>query len=106
MSRLGRQSDFVRSILPILGQEEPISRVASETAAVAVVVRDTEEGDEVLLIKRAERDGDPWSGHIALPGGRVQKQDESFKATAVRETREEVGVDLDANASFLGYMRP
>jgi 8-oxo-dGTP pyrophosphatase MutT (NUDIX family) len=62
-------------------------------AAVAVVLAPSP--DAVLLIRRAERAGDPWSGHMALPGGRRDPQDEDLIATAVRETFEEVGLRLD-----------
>ena len=64
-------------------------------AAVAAVLRLREE-PELLFIKRAEVDGDPWSGHIAFPGGRQEVADASLEATAVRETREELALDLDA----------
>jgi 8-oxo-dGTP pyrophosphatase MutT (NUDIX family) len=70
-------------------------------AAVAVVL--TQRPLEVLLIQRAERGGDPWSGHIGLPGGRLQSDDSDLLATAVRETREEVGVILDPG-SCLGVL--
>jgi 8-oxo-dGTP pyrophosphatase MutT (NUDIX family) len=63
-------------------------------AAVAVVLREGDAGVEVLLIKRAEREGDPWSGHMAFPGGRHQSADKSLLDTAVRETLEEVGLNL------------
>lgn len=63
-------------------------------AAVTLLLREVEGDDLVLIIKRAERMGDPWSGHLALPGGRVEEQDEDLLITAARETREEVGIDL------------
>ena len=61
-------------------------------AAVAVVL--TPDPESLLLIRRAERPGDPWSGHMALPGGRREPQDKDLLATALRETWEEVGVAL------------
>lgn len=61
-------------------------------AAVAVVL--VPDPDTVLLIRRAERTGDPWSGHMALPGGRREAQDIDLLATAIRETSEEVGFEL------------
>lgn len=50
--------------------------------------------DSILIIRRAERTGDPWSGHMGLPGGRRDPADENLLATAIRETREEVGLVL------------
>jgi 8-oxo-dGTP pyrophosphatase MutT (NUDIX family) len=50
--------------------------------------------DAVLLIRRAERTGDPWSGHMALPGGRREPGDLDLLTTAARETAEEVGIQL------------
>lgn len=72
-------------------------------AAVAAVFRPGASGTELLLIERAHRDGDPWSGHMALPGGRVDPGDAHGRATAERETREEVGLDLHV-ASYLGRL--
>ena len=63
-------------------------------AAVAVVVSPGERGDEILLLRRATVVGDPWSGHIALPGGRAEPTDTTLEATARRETLEETGIDL------------
>lgn len=60
------------------------------------------EGDpEVLFIKRAGRAGDRWSGHVALPGGKRDPQDADDLAAAIRETKEEVGLDLTAKGCFL-----
>lgn len=58
-------------------------------AAVALVLAPGP--DRLLLIRRAERSGDPWSGHLALPGGRREPSDPDLLATALRETEEEVG---------------
>lgn len=63
-------------------------------AAVALVLREGSEGPELLVIKRSETERDHWSGHLALPGGRVEPEDENLLATAARETLEEVGLDL------------
>jgi 8-oxo-dGTP pyrophosphatase MutT (NUDIX family) len=100
----GHRDGFFRSISGLTSYEEPIIRVPSETAAVAVMFGEGAGGEEVLLIKRSDREGDPWSGQVCLPGGRVEKEDSSFMATAVRETQEEVGIDLDADARFIGYL--
>jgi 8-oxo-dGTP pyrophosphatase MutT (NUDIX family) len=65
-------------------------------AAVAVILAGQPES--LLLIRRAERDGDRWSGQLAFPGGRWSPGDRDLEATARRETFEEVGVDLSAAA--------
>ena len=72
-------------------------------AAVALVLLEGPRGLELILIKRAERGDDPWSGQIALPGGRYDAGDRDLEATAVRETREETGVDL-SGAERLGAL--
>jgi 8-oxo-dGTP pyrophosphatase MutT (NUDIX family) len=59
---------------------------------------------ELLLVKRAEYPGDPWSGHVALPGGREEPGDESPWHTAAREAREETGLDLLAAGRLLGAL--
>jgi 8-oxo-dGTP pyrophosphatase MutT (NUDIX family) len=73
-------------------------------AAVALVLRGGLEGPEMLVIKRSEAERDHWSGHLALPGGRVEPGDENLQATAVRETFEEVGLDLRAGGEVLGRL--
>ena len=76
-------------------------------AAVAVLLHDSAEGEggglEALFIHRAERADDTWSGQIAFPGGRREPSDLDLRRTAIRETREEIGVDLTA-AEPLGVL--
>jgi len=74
-------------------------------AAVAVLLRTVPSGAlELLLIQRAERHGDPWSGHVALPGGRREPGDLTLQDTAVRETREETSIDLITDGVLLGSL--
>jgi 8-oxo-dGTP pyrophosphatase MutT (NUDIX family) len=63
-------------------------------SAVAFILRDSATGPEGLFIERATRDGDPWSGNVGFPGGRVEQEDGSLRETAERETSEEIGLDL------------
>ena len=89
--------------------ERPAVRVdvdeSVRLAAVLAVFRVADDGDlELLLIKRAEYEGDPWSGHVALPGGRHEPHDATLEDTAVRETSEELGVDVRAYGRVLGAL--
>ena len=83
--------------------DEPLQK-GLRFAAVSMILRNPE-SPSVLLIERARRAGDPWSGQIAFPGGKMQNGDRTAKDTAVRETKEEMGIDLDGAADFLGYGR-
>ena len=75
-------------------------------AAVALIFRVASEGAlELLLIKRAEYPGDPWSGQVAFPGGREEAGDASLAETAIRETREETGIELEPRRNVLGSAR-
>ncbi len=89
-------SSFASIVERLVARNAPPSRPEDEEglrAAVAAVLRPKGDDAEILFIRRAERDGDPWSGHMAFPGGRRQL-DESLMTTATRETLEEVGLDL------------
>lgn len=72
-------------------------------AGVSLVLRDDVRDPEVLLIERATREGDPWSGHMAFPGGRADPGDPNLVYTAQRETREEVGFGLE-KADLIGRL--
>jgi 8-oxo-dGTP pyrophosphatase MutT (NUDIX family) len=72
-------------------------------AAVAIVLAEGRSGAEVLFIERARVVGDPWSGHMAFPGGRVEPDDPSGQHAAERETLEEVGLSL-IGAELLGRL--
>jgi 8-oxo-dGTP pyrophosphatase MutT (NUDIX family) len=72
-------------------------------AAVAAILRPRDQDTDVLLIRRAERANDPWSGHMALPGGHQEPVDIDSRATAMRETLEEVGIDLGEH-EYLGQL--
>ena len=98
-----------RAVQPTpLPESSHMSAEASGTprAAVVLLFRETPAGLEILLIKRAERDDDPWSGHVALPGGREEPSDASLQGTAVRETREETGIDVERDGEILGALEP
>jgi 8-oxo-dGTP pyrophosphatase MutT (NUDIX family) len=86
------------------GEFESRADGALRLAAVALVLRDGLEGPELLVIKRSEAERDHWSGHMALPGGRVEPEDESLLATAARETFEEVGLDLRAGGEAVARL--
>lgn len=71
---------------------------------MALLVRPAAADLELLVIKRATRAGDPWSGHMAFPGGRQSVDDHSARETAERETYEEVGIDLSRVGRLLGRL--
>ena len=79
---------------------------AKPAAAVMILLREGSESLEVLLGERRKREGDPWSGQVGLPGGRHHTEDGTLLTTALRETREEVGIDLNGRAEVLGHMAP
>lgn len=84
--------------------ERSVERVTTHQEAAVVVALRPRQQLEVLLIKRAEREADPWSGHMALPGGRRSELDRDLLATALRETEEETGVAARRVGHLLGRL--
>ena len=97
---IGRLREKLSQREPLLFPDEAMRR-----AAVALILRPgSADEPELLFIKRAEYQGDPWSGQIAFPGGRREAHDESLEQTAFREIREELGVDLGDHGEILGML--
>lgn len=84
------------------GEQAFQPRKNTRHAAVAAILRPLPSHTEALFILRSTKDGDPWSGQMAFPGGHYEDHDNSLRETAERETWEEIGLDLVADASFLG----
>ena len=93
-----------RVLLPVPLAEAELE--AKPASAVLVLLRPAGDGLEVLLGRRVRREGDPWSGQISFPGGHRHGEDPSLLETALRETREEVNLDVDRVTEVLGHLAP
>ena len=94
----------IERTLARLGAREDPTVPAGRKAAVAAIVRDSGSGADLLFIRRAEHPRDPWSGQMGLPGGRIDPGDPSPFAAAIRETAEEIGLDLNVTARSIGQL--
>jgi len=97
-------ADILRKLDPGDALSPRVEDATGLRAAVAAIMREHEGRSEILFIKRAERESDPWSGHMAFPGGRRDPADATLLHTAQRETLEEVGVDLTSLARPVGRL--
>lgn len=102
-----RHRDIERLALRLAGRQsrtlEPEG--PARLAAIALVLRPAADGDqELLMIKRAQAERDPWSGHVACPGGRMEPGDRDLEQTAIRETWEETGIDIARDGRVLGTL--
>jgi len=71
-------------------------------SSVAIILREKASNLEILFIKRTERDKDIFSGHMAFPGGVKEKMDEDILSTTIRETSEEIGLNLNQHGELIG----
>jgi len=94
---------FLEARLRSLVLREDPCPAGERTAAVALILRFDRGEPEVVLMRRVEREGDRWSGQISLPGGHSAEA-EPLLDTAVRETHEEVGIDLTRSGRLLGRL--
>lgn len=89
-----------RALAQATGRALPLPPDTARAAVAAVV----DPSARLLFIKRSDRAGDPWSGHMAFPGGRVDPGDASPRAAAERETWEEVGLALARAGRLVGAL--
>ena len=87
----------IEQIIAILNNYQPqkLEQLTQKQAAVAMLLTDAPTGPEVLFIRRAEYDGDPWSGDVAFPGGGIEAADSGPQQAAEREAWEEIGLRLN-----------
>ena len=81
--------------------DDDLAKDGPNAAVAAILTQDPDPG--ILFIHRVAHEGDPWSGHIAFPGGRIEETDRSPRSAAERETMEEVGLDL-GDSRLLGRL--
>ena len=95
----------LRSALDALKSVGGAKEEGGRRAAVALIFRAGESrAPELLFIKRADYPADPWSGQVAFPGGREEAGDANLADTALRETREETGIDLRNDGTVIGTL--
>ena len=104
MSREGSRLDELRRALAKRAPQTVELEGTPARAAVAVLFVPRGDDLELLLIERARRVGDPWSGQMAFPGGFHEPEDADLDATARREVAEEIGIDLGAVTTPLGRL--
>ena len=94
LERIVRNRDVVK-----IDKEQRLVR-----AAVMVILKEERSGYSVLFIKRTENEGDVFSGHMAFPGGKMRIADKGTLDTAIRETVEETGIDINKSGTVIGEL--
>ena len=100
------QASQLERLRKLLSSQPPTPNDGVEAVVGMLLIEKTHNDLEILLEQRAERTGDPWSGHIGLPGGRIKSSDKSPFDACKREVMEEVGIDLSREGELLGSLTP
>jgi len=95
---------LIETELSAYSPAKKLLRPLMKRSAVAMILQLRRGELHILMIKRADREGDPWSGHMAFPGGRMDPEDAHGYAVAVRETEEEVGLSLSDEDQCIGRL--
>jgi 8-oxo-dGTP pyrophosphatase MutT (NUDIX family) len=95
---------LVLSIEELSTNLKSVSDEQDANAAVALLLKLEDRRPYVLFVRRIQDSSDPWSGQIALPGGKRELEDKDLKETVIRETMEETKIDLLDNCRFLRVM--
>ena len=96
---------ITRSIKTLSEQLRPVAQTEDADAAVALLLKPMNDDSEVLVVKRVNSPRDPWSGQMALPGGKREPKDADLRNTVIRETLEETSINLEDRCRFLGTLR-
>ena len=96
--------DYVGSMERLSRALEPASEEQDADAAVALLLKPMDQALKVLFVKRVENPTDPWSGQMALPGGKRDAKDRNLEQTVTREALEETNINLLDRCKFLGVM--
>lgn len=80
----------------------PVTDEQQANTAVAILLKIDNQDLRILFVRRAKNLADPWSGQIGFPGGKREPEDKNLEQTVIRETKEEVGINLLQNCHFLG----
>lgn len=104
MLGVGTSIEDVRAAVARIEPRDQPQVPDTRKAAVAAVFRDAGQSADLLFIRRAAHPRDPWSGHMAFPGGRIDETDASPLAAAIREAREELSLDLERDAVLIGRL--
>jgi 8-oxo-dGTP diphosphatase len=96
---------ITKNIKTLSEQLRPVAQTEDADAAVALLLKPMNDDFDILVVKRVNSPRDPWSGQMALPGGKRESKDVDLRHTVIRETLEETGINLEDRCRFLGTLK-